>query len=175
MKAVAEKLKGSGSADAQLEAARDIQLGGGASMVYHFMSDADVATIMRHPFVSIASDAGINTLGEGVPHPRGYGDNPRVLSKFVRDDKVISLEEAIRKMTSLPAKHFGFSDRGAIRTGAAADLVIFEAAKIAEQATYASPHAYPSGITAVIVNGEITVRAGKHTGAKAGQVVSLKK
>ena len=175
LKAVAEKLKGSGSADAQLEAARDIQLGGGASMVYHFMSDADVATIMRHPFVSIASDAGINTLGEGVPHPRGYGDNPRVLGKFVRDDKVISLEEAIRKMTSLPAKHFGFADRGVIKSGAAADLVIFDADKIAEQATYASPHAYPSGIAAVIVNGEVTVRAGKHTGAKAGQVVTLKK
>ena len=175
MKAVAEKLKGSGSADAQLEAARDIQLGGGASMVYHFMSDGDVATIMRHPFVSIASDAGINALGEGVPHPRGYGDNPRVLGKFVRDDKVISLEEAIRKMTSLPAKHFGFADRGVIQVGAAADLVIFDAAKISEQATYASPHAYPTGIVAVIVNGVVTVRAGKHTGAKAGQVVTLKK
>lgn len=175
MKAVAEKLKGSGSADAQLEAARDIQLGGGASMVYHFMSDGDVATIMRHPFVSIASDAGINTLGEGVPHPRGYGDNARVLGKFVREDKVVSLEEAIRKMTSLPAKHFGFAERGVIKPGAAADLVIFDASKVAELATYASPHAYPAGISAVIVNGVVTVRAGKHTGAKAGQVVTLKK
>ena len=173
MKAVAEKLKGSGSADAQLEAARDIQLGGGASMVYHFMSDADVATIMRHPFVSIASDAGINALGEGVPHPRGYGDNARVFGKFVREDKVISLEEAVRKMTFLPARHFGFADRGIIKTGAAADLVIFDPAKITEQATYASPHAYPSGIATVIVNGIVTVRSGKHTGAKAGQVVTL--
>lgn len=175
MKQVAEKVKGSGSADAQLEAARDIQLGGGASMVYHFMSDADVAAIMRHPFVSIASDASINVLGEGVPHPRGYGDNARVFGKFVREDKVISLEEAVRKMTSLPAKHFGFADRGVIRSGATADLVIFDPAKIAEQATYASPHAYPTGISAVIVNGVVTVRAGKHTGAKAGQVVTLKK
>ena len=173
MKAVAEKLKGSGSADAQLEAARDIQLGGGASMVYHLMSDADVATIMRHPFVSIASDAAINALGEGVPHPRGYGDNARVFGKFVREDKVISLEEAVRKMTFLPARHFGFADRGIIKTGAAADLVIFDPAKITEQATYASPHAYPSGIATVIVNGIVTVRSGKHTGAKAGQVVTL--
>jgi N-acyl-D-amino-acid deacylase len=175
MKQVAEKLKGSGSADAQLEAAREIQLGGGASMVYHFMSDADVAAIMRHPFVSIASDAGINALGEGVPHPRGYGDNARVFGKFVREDKVISLEEAVRKMTSLPAKHFGFADRGVIKVGAAADLVIFDPATISEKATYAAPHAYPAGISAVIVNGTITVRDGKHTGAKAGQVVTLKK
>lgn len=175
MKAVAEKLKGSGSADAQLEAARDLQLGGGASMVYHFMSDADVATIMRHPMVAVASDAGINTFGEGVPHPRGYGDNPRVLGKFVREDKVITLEEAIRKMTSLPARHFGFGDRGVIRVGAAADLVVFDQATVAERATYAAPHAYPAGIAFVIVNGAITVRDGKHTGARAGQVVTLKK
>jgi N-acyl-D-amino-acid deacylase len=175
MNAVAEKLKGSGSADAQLEAARDIQLAGGASMVYHFMSDSDVAAIMRSPIVAIASDAGINTLGEGVPHPRGYGDNARVLGKFVREDKVISLEEAIRKMTSLPAKHFGVADRGVIKQGAAADLVIFDPAAVAERATYAAPHAYPTGIAAVIVNGVVTVRAGKHTGAKAGQVVTLKK
>jgi N-acyl-D-amino-acid deacylase len=175
MKAVAEKLKGSGTVDAQLEAAREIQLGGGASMVYHFMSDSDVAAIMRSPIVAIASDAGINTLGEGVPHPRGYGDNARVLGKYVRDDKVISLEEAVRKMTSLPAKHFGFADRGVIRPGAFADLVIFDPATVAERATYASPHAYPSGISLVIVNGVVTVKAGKHTGAKAGQVVTLKK
>lgn len=175
MKAVAEKVKGSGAPDAQLEAARDIQLNGGASMVYHFMSDADVATIMRSPFVAIASDASINTLGEGVPHPRGYGDTVRVLGKYVREDKVITLEEAIRKMTSLPAKHFGFVDRGVIRVGAAADLVVFDPDTVAERATYASPHAYPAGITAVIVNGVVTVRAGTHTGAKAGQVVTLKK
>jgi N-acyl-D-amino-acid deacylase len=175
MDAVAKKLKGSGSADAQLEAARDIQLGGGASMVYHFMSDSDVAAIMRSPVVAIASDAGINTLGEGVPHPRGYGDNARVLGKFVREDKVIPLEEAIRKMTSLPARHFGFADRGVIRPGAFADLVIFDPATVSERATYAAPHAYPSGISAVLVNGVVTVKAGKHTGAKAGQVVTLKK
>jgi N-acyl-D-amino-acid deacylase len=175
MKAVAEKLKGSGTPDAQLEAAREIQLNGGASMVYHFMSDADVATIMRSPFVAIASDASINTLGEGVPHPRGYGDNVRVLGKYVRDDKVITLEDAIRKMTSLPAKHFGFADRGVIKVGAAADLVIFDPATVAEKASYAAPHAYPTGIADVIVNGVVTVRAGTHTGAKAGQVVTLKK
>ncbi len=172
MKEAAQKLKGSDTPDAQLELARDMQSAGGASMVYHFMSDDDVATIMRHPMVSIASDAGINTLGQGVPHPRGYGDNARVLGKFVREDKVISLEEAIRKMTSLPAQFFGFPDRGVIKAGAFADLVIFDPAKIAETATYAKPHSYPVGVAAVIVNGVVTVRNGKHTEAKAGQIVT---
>lgn len=172
MKQAAEKLKGAGTADAQLELARDMQMNGGASMVYHFMSDADVATIMKHPFVSIASDAGINTLGQGVPHPRGYGDNARVLGKYVRDEHVISLEEAVRKMTSLPAQHFGFVDRGVIREKAFADLVVFDPAKINETATYEKPHAYPTGIVAVFVNGVMTVKQGVHTGAKAGMVVT---
>lgn len=172
MKEAALKLKGSDTADAQLELARDMQAAGGASMVYHFMSDDDVATIMRHPMVSIASDAGINVLGEGVPHPRGYGDNARVLGKFVREDKVITLEEAIRKMTSLPAQFFGFPDRGVIREKAFADLVIFDPSKIADTATYAKPHSYPVGIAAVIVNGVVTIRNGKHTEAKAGQIVT---
>jgi N-acyl-D-amino-acid deacylase len=172
MKDAAKKLKGSDTADAQLELARDMQLAGGASMVYHFMSDDDVATIMRHPMVSIASDSGINVLGQGVPHPRGYGDNPRVLGKFVREDKVITLEEAIRKMTSLPAQFFGFADRGVVKAGAFADLVVFDPAKVADTATYARPHSYPVGIAAVIVNGVITVRNGMHTEAKAGQIVT---
>jgi len=172
MKDAAKKLKGSDSSDAQLELARDMQMAGGASMVYHFMSDDDVAAIMRHPMVSIASDAGINVLGQGVPHPRGYGDNARVLGKFVREDKVISLEEAIRKMTSLPAQFFGFPDRGVIREKAFADLVIFDPAKIAETATYAKPHSYPVGIAAVLVNGVVTVRNGTHTTARAGQIVT---
>lgn len=172
MKAAAQKVKGSNTPDAQLELARDMQAAGGASMVYHFMSDDDVAAIMRHPMVSIASDAGINSLGQGVPHPRGYGDNARVLGKFVREDHVISLEEAIRKMTSLPAQFFGFADRGVVKAGAFADLVIFDPATIKETATYEKPHAYPTGIAVVIVNGVVTVRNGTHTKAKAGQIVT---
>jgi N-acyl-D-amino-acid deacylase len=172
MQQAAEKTKGSGSADAQLELARNMQMNGGASMVYHFLSDADVATIMAHPFVAIASDAGINVLSQGVPHPRGYGDNARVLGKYVRDEKVISLEDAVRKMTSLPAQHFGFADRGVIREKAFADLVIFDPATISDRATYEKPHAYPAGIAAVFVNGVMTITQGVHTGAKAGMVVT---
>lgn len=172
MKQAAEKLKGSGLADAQLELARDMQLAGGASMVYHFMSDEDVATIMKHPMVAIASDAGLNVLGQGVPHPRGYGDNVRVLGKYVRDDRVISLVEAVRKMTSLPAQHFGFIDRGVVRQNAFADLVIFDARVVSDTATYEKPHSYPRGVAAVVVNGVVTARNGKLTGERAGQIVS---
>lgn len=175
MKAVAERWLGNGTADAQLEAARRIQLAGGASMVYHFMSDADVAAIMRHPMVAIASDAGNITPGQGVPHPRGYGDNARVLGTYVREQHVITLEEAIRKMTSLPAAHFRFADRGVIRPGAFADLVVFDPATIADRATYPAPHASPAGIAAVIVNGVVTVKNGVHTNARAGQILSISK
>lgn len=172
MKQVAQKLKAADTADAQLEAARDMQLAGGASMVYHFMSDDDVKTIMKHPFVSIASDAGLNTLGQGVPHPRGYGDTVRVLGKYVRDEALITLEDAIRKMTSLPAQFFGFTDRGVIKSGAFADIVIFNPATVGDTATYDQPHAYPSGIASVLVNGVVTVDHGTHTGARAGKIVT---
>jgi N-acyl-D-aspartate/D-glutamate deacylase len=101
-------------------------IGGGASMVYHFMGDDDIARIMKHPMVSFASDAGVIQPGSGVPHPRGYGNAVRVLGEYVRERKTISLEEAVRKMTSLPAAHFGFAGRGQIKEGAAADLVLFD-------------------------------------------------
>ena len=107
-------------------------LDGGASMVYHFMSDDDVDRIMRHPQVAIASDGGMLMFGEGVPHPRGYGDNARVLGKYVRARHVIALEEAIRKMTSLPATHFRLADRGLVKAGYAADLVVFDPATVAD-------------------------------------------
>ena len=110
MKQVAAKLQGADSADAQLEAAREMMLAGGASMVYHFMSDDDVERIMRHPQVALPPTARVLMLGEGVPHPRGYGNNARVLGEYVRKRHVIPLEEAIRKMTSLPAEHFKFRE-----------------------------------------------------------------
>ena len=109
MKQVAAKRRGAETLDAQLEAARDMMIAGGASMVYHFMSDGDVERIMRHPHVAIASDSSVLTPGEGSPHPRGYGNTVRVLGEYVRGRRVIPLEEAIRKMTSLPAQHFRFA------------------------------------------------------------------
>ena len=169
---VAEK-KGDGSADAQLEVAREMMLAGGASMVYHFMSDEDVDRIMKHPQVGFASDSGVLAFGSGVPHPRGYGNNARVLGEYVRKRKVIPLEEAVRKMTSLPAQHFHFADRGLVREQFAADLVIFNPATVADAATFELPHGYALGIPHVLVNGVFVVRNGAHTGATPGRALTV--
>ena len=168
MKQIALKLKGAESADAQFEAAREMMLAGGASMVYHFMSDADVERIMRHPRVGVASDASVLTFGQGVPHPRGYGNNVRVLGEYVRNRRVISLAEAVRKMTSLPAKHFRLDQRGMLAVGKAADVVVFDASTVADRATFENPHAYPAGIVHVIVNGTAVISSGEPTRAKPG-------
>jgi len=171
MAEAAGKLKGSTSEDAQLETAREMMLAGGASMVYHFMSDDDVHRIMKHPFVGFASDSGVLTPGAGVPHPRGYGNNARVLGEYVRVRKVISLEEAVRKMTSLPAKHFRFTDRGLVKEGYAADLVLFDPRTVADAATFEKPHAYATGIPHVLVSGVLVVKNGEHTGATPGALL----
>jgi N-acyl-D-amino-acid deacylase len=173
MKQVAAKLVGAETADAQLEAARRMMLAGGASMVYHFMSDDDIDRIMRHPLVGFASDAGVLTFGSGVPHPRGYGNNARVLGPYVRERKVIALEEAVRKMTSLPAKHFRFADRGLLQSGYAADIVVFNPATVGDSATFEAPHGYARGIPHVLVNGVSVVKNGEHTGARPGQVLTM--
>jgi N-acyl-D-amino-acid deacylase len=172
MKQVAAKLVGADTADAQLEAARTMMLAGGASMVYHFMSDDDVERIMRHRHVGIASDSSVLNPGEGVPHPRGYGNTVRVLGEYVRKRKVISLEEAIRKMTSLPAEHFKFDTRGLMKEGYAADLVVFDPQTVGDAATFEKPHAFATGIPHVLVNGVIVVKNSEHTGARPGQVLT---
>jgi N-acyl-D-amino-acid deacylase len=110
-------------------------------------------------------------MGEGVPHPRGYGNNARVLGEYVRRRRVIPIEEAIRKMTSLPAEHFKFERRGLVKVGYAADVTVFDASTIADAATFEKPHAYAEGIPFVIVNGVVVVRKGEHTGASPGQVL----
>ena len=172
MKQVAARLTGAESADAQFEAARRMMLQGGASMVYHFMADDDINRIMKHPQVGVASDSSVLTFGQGVPHPRGYGNNARVLGEYVRTRKVISLEEAVRKMTSLPADHFRFADRGRLAVGKAADLALFDPATVADAATFERPHAFPRGIPHVIVNGQAVIRNGEQTTARPGAVVT---
>ena len=171
IKQVATKIAGSDSLDAQLEAARTIMLGGGASMVYHFMSDRDVERIMRHPWVGIASDSSVLTQGEGVPHPRGYGNNARVLGEYVRTRHVVPLTEAVRKMTSLPAQQFRFDGRGLVKEGYAADLVLFDPMAVGDTATFEKPHSFAAGIPWVFVNGVAVVRNGEHTGARPGAVL----
>ena len=172
MKQVAAKLQGADSADAQFEAARTMMLAGGASMVYHFMSDQDIDRIMRHPQVGVASDSSVLTLGEGVPHPRGYGNNARVLGEYVRTRRVITLEEAVRKMTSLPADQFRLAGRGRLAQGSFADIVVFDRATVGDTATFDKPHAYARGIPYVLVNGVLVVKNGEHTGAKPGTALT---
>ncbi len=149
----------------------DLMMNGGASAVFHGMSEEDIQRIMKYPFNMFASDASIRVLNAGMPHPRGYGTNARVLSKYVREEKIISLEEAIRRMTSLPAQKFGLKDRGLLKEGMAADIVIFDADQVKDMATFEKPHAYSRGFHFIIVNGVLTVDNEKHIGARAGQAL----
>jgi N-acyl-D-amino-acid deacylase len=140
-------------------------------MVYFSMGDEDVERIMRAPFTAVASDAGVVQFGQGVPHPRAYGTNSRSLARYVREKGVITLEDAIRKMTSLPAQTFRMRGRGLLREGYWADVVVFDPAKVTDMATFEKPHQYAAGFDYVLVNGQAVVAEGKHTGAKPGQVV----
>jgi N-acyl-D-amino-acid deacylase len=149
----------------------DMMYKGGASMVFHGMGEEDVKNIMQYPFNMFASDASIRVYKSGVPHPRGYGTNARVLGKYVREEKVITLEEGIRRMTSLPAQKFGFKDRGLLKEGMAADIVVFDAATVKDKSTYADPHQYSEGFKYVLVNGQVVVEDGKHTGTRSGALL----
>ncbi len=163
--------KNSKKLDAQIEQIFEMYKSGGAGMVYRVMSETDVQNIMRQPFTMIASDSSVRVFGEGMPHPRGYGNNSRVLAKYVRELKLITLEDAIRKMTSLPAQTFNLSDRGLIKEGFAADLVIFDENTITDKATFEQPHQYSEGFSSVIVNGEVVFDGSKMTGKMAGQAI----
>jgi N-acyl-D-amino-acid deacylase len=156
---------------AEAETVLEMVENGSASMIYFSMNEDDLRRIMQYPFNMFASDAGIARYGSGMPHPRAYGTNARVLGQYVRLLKVIPLEEAIRRMTSLPAQKFKFRDRGLLREGMAADLVIFDEKKIGDQATFVKPHAYSSGFHYVIVNGQVVAENGRHTGVRSGLVL----
>ena len=161
------KAKASEEAETILEMVEN----GSAQMVFFSMNEEDLKLIMQYPFNMFASDAGIARYGSDSPHPRTYGTNARVLGHYVRALKVIRLEEAIRRMTSLPAQKFQLRDRGIIREGMKADLVVFNESTVSDQSTFAKPHAYSSGFEYIIVNGTITMANGKHTGARNGQVL----
>jgi len=148
---------------------------GHVSMVHFLLSEPDVERVMRHPVVMIGSDAAARAtsgpLAKGKPHPRCCGTFPRVLGHYVRERKILGLGEAIRKMTRLPARRLGLEDRGIIRTGACADLVLFDPERIADRATYDDPLQPPVGIKGVWVNGRLAARDGELTGALAGRVL----
>lgn len=146
-------------------------LAGSAGMIYHKMNEADVERIIAQPFTMIASDSGVIRMNNGAPHPRGYGNNARVLASYVREKKLIGLEDAVRKMTSLPAATFKLWDRGLIRPGMAADIVIFDESKVADRATFDRPHQYAEGFAYVLVNGQLVIDGGKHTRATPGRAL----
>ena len=126
---------------------------------------------MQYPNTMFACDSGVREFGKGMPHPRGYGNNARVLGHYVRDLKVLRLEDAIRKMTSLPANTFQFSGRGELHPGWAADITIFDPAKVNSPATYEDPHHSAEGIPFVLVNGVTVIKNSQHTGARPGQAL----
>ena len=166
--AITKEVKKKSDITSQIEQMLEMYEAGGAAMIYHGMDEDDVKLIMQEPFTMIASDSGVRQVDESVPHPRGYGNNARVLGHYVRELKLISLEDAIRKMTSLPAQTFGFRDRGLIREGFAADLVIFDENTIVDQATFDKPHQFPLGISYVIVNGAPVIENNQMTAARPG-------
>jgi N-acyl-D-amino-acid deacylase len=149
----------------------DLMMNGGASAVFHGMSEEDIKRIMQYPFNMFASDASIRVFNFALPHPRGYGTNARILAKYVRDEKVLTLEEAIRRMTSLPAQKFQLKDRGLLREGFAADIVVFDEKEVQDVSTFEKPHAYSKGFHYVIVNGVLTVENEKHNGTRAGKAL----
>ncbi|HEX6973809.1 MAG TPA: amidohydrolase family protein, partial [Vicinamibacterales bacterium] len=144
---------------------------GNASIVSFNMSEKDIATIMREPYTMTSSDGGLVAPTEGKPHPRDYGAFARKLARYVRDRKTVSLESAIRSMTTLPAMVFGMKDRGAIREGMVADIAVFDPAKIQDTATYTDPHHLATGMSYVLVNGVVVVNDGKFTDARPGKVL----
>lgn len=169
----AKKRRGNGSLDDQVELLLEIEKSGGASAVFHGMSEDDLREFAKHPNTMFASDSGVRKFGEGVPHPRGYGNNARVLGEYVREQKLLRLEDAIRRMTSLPATTFKLKDRGLVREGAWADLVVFDPAKVTDKATFKEPHQYATGFKLVTVNGVVVVEDDKHLGTRPGKVIRM--
>ena len=159
------------SHESDVETVLELMEKGGVSVVTKAMSEEDVANIMRYRNTAIASDGGVREFGVGRPHPRSYGTNARVFNEYVRLRKILTLEDAIRKMTSLPAQIFAFKDRGLVREGFAADLVVFDPEAVRDNASFENPHQYSSGFDYVVVNGKVAVETGKLTAERGGQVI----
>jgi len=172
-KRIAEIAKLRGDAD-PMDTCIDLMAeeGGSISGIFHTMSEEDVRTVMRLPWVAVASDgSAINLEAPGVPHPRNYSSNVRVLGHYVRDQKVLTMADAVRKMTGLPAEILGLKDRGQIKAGFAADVAIFDPARVAETNSFEQPKSYAAGVPFVIVNGVVVIDRGQHTGAKPGRAL----
>lgn len=144
---------------------------GGCGGIYHAIDEQDLQRVLRHPATMIASDGGIPVFGQGSPHPRSYGTFARVLGRYVRDLKVITLEEAVRKMTAFPAQRLGLADRGVLREGLKADIAVFDPATVRDRATYEEPHQYSEGVSLVVVNGQVVFENGAVTTARPGRIL----
>ena len=144
---------------------------GGCQGIFHAMSDEDVERILAHPTTMIGSDGEVPTFGRANPHPRSYGTFARVLGMYVREKKTLTLEEAIRKMSSFPAARLKLTDRGVLRPGMKADIVIFDPATVRDTATFEKPHAYAEGFSHVLVNGQVVFENGAMTAARPGRVL----
>jgi N-acyl-D-amino-acid deacylase len=145
-------------------------------MVFHTLEEPDVHRIFKAPFVMVASDGSAvapygKLAADYYPHPRNYGCFPRVLGEFVRTKKLVTLEQAVKKMTSMPAARFGLADRGVLRVGWRADIVVFDPKKVADRATFERPREYPAGIEYVFVNGVMVLERSEHTGRRPGRVL----
>jgi N-acyl-D-amino-acid deacylase len=160
--------KGSIAVEDQIDLVFDIERNGRATAVFFGMSEDDLKEFLGHTNTMFASDSGVRKFKEGVPHPRGYGNNARVLGRYVRELKLLPIEEAVRRMTSLPAETFRLKDRGLLREGFAADLVVFDPATVRDEATFKDPHRYATGFATVLVNGVPAIERDQHTGARAG-------
>ncbi len=157
------------SPESAAEVAIDLQQKGSCSAIYHAISEEDVERILRYPFTMIVSDGGIPAFGKEMPHPRNYGTFARVLGRYVREKKVLTLEDAVHRMSGLPARRFGLQDRGLISPGMKADLVLFDPATVSDKSDYIHPHHYSVGVDSVWVNGVAALLQGKMTGALGGR------
>ena len=144
---------------------------GGCQGIFHAINEEDLERILRHPATMIGSDGEIPIFGRANPHPRSYGTFARVLAVYVRERKAITLADAVRKMTSFPAQRLGLADRGLLKAGMKADVVVFDPAKVRDVATFEKPHAYAEGFSYVIVNGQIVFENGAMTSARPGRVL----
>jgi N-acyl-D-aspartate/D-glutamate deacylase len=139
------------------------------------MQEDDVATLMRQPWTMTGSDGSITQLGRGVPHPRWYGTFPRKIRKYVIEDRVVDLASAIRSMTSLSAAVMGLPDRGVMRAGAVADLVVFDLERLRDVASFEDPHHYSEGMVYVVVNGKLAIDGGQFTDVMSGRVLNKRR
>jgi N-acyl-D-amino-acid deacylase len=167
----AMKWRGADSLDDQIELILEIHNHGSGSGIFHGISEEDLRHFLQHPNTMFASDSGVRKFRDGVPHPRGYGNNARVLARYVRELKLLRLEDAVRRMTSLPAATFRLKDRGLLREGAWADVAIFDPATVQDRATFEDPHHYATGFAWVLVNGVPVVKSDQHTGARPGRTL----